>query len=290
MTISPFVFSPSLDQIRQHPFFNDGVQIPLFLPSSATETTPQWTHDEFGQLVPQMIGSENASSLLVNDSKKDKLLSIARGGSTRRLPLKAKDPNVNYGSEYEKPVEKDWGFSSNGFVQSGAVAASAKRSAAAISHFPRKSKPEVQPAFRVFDETADTAGSGSLKGSNHSKPPQARQSQTRLDSLMSMAANMRLDEQERTPAEKPLPPPTDNDAEVLLLMLERLSNCLDVSEQHKFSYDSSRVKPLSRGAPTKWITRYVDYTSKYGLGFLMNDGRYDRVCRLNDCANGAIMS
>lgn len=22
-----------------------------------------------------------------------------------------------------------------------------------------------------------------------------------------------------------------------------------------------------------WVTRYVDYTSKYGLGFLLNDGR-----------------
>jgi len=25
-------------------------------------------------------------------------------------------------------------------------------------------------------------------------------------------------------------------------------------------------------AATTWVTRYVDYTSKYGLGFLLNDG------------------
>ena len=24
---------------------------------------------------------------------------------------------------------------------------------------------------------------------------------------------------------------------------------------------------------TKWVSRFVDYTSKYGLGFLLNDGR-----------------
>ena len=96
-----------------------------------------------------------------------------------------------------------------------------------------------------------------------------------------MTENMRLGEEERSPAEKS--PPTDNEAEILLLMLERLSTVLDVSEQHKFCYSSSHVvKPVSRGAPTKWITRYVDYTSKYGLGFLMNDGRCDCVGRLND--------
>jgi hypothetical protein len=279
MPVYPLVFSPSLEQIRQHPFFHDGVQIPLFLPSSATETTPQWTQDEFGQLVPLMIGIENASSSFEKDATNNEPPTLSYGGSTRRLPLKAKDPNVHYGSEYEKPVQKDSGFRSTGFVQSAAVAASAKRTAVSISQFPRKSKPEVQPAFRVFDETVDDAGSGGLKASSHSKPPQARQLQTRLDSLTSMASNLRLDEEERAPAEKALFPHPDNDAEILLLMLERLSTALDVSEQHKFSYASNPPKPVSRGAPTKWITRYVDYTSKYGLGFLMNDGRCDRVCR-----------
>jgi hypothetical protein len=252
----------------------------MFLPSYATETEPQWMQNEFGQLVPRTTGSENESLLFVKDSKKDNRASLAIGGSAQRLPFKAKDPNVNFGAEYEKPAENDW-FNPHGFVQSAVVAASAKRSEVATLQFPRKSKPEVQPAFRVFDETADAVGSGSVKASNHSKPPQARQLHPRLDSIMSMAANMRLGNEERTPAEKP--PPTDNDAEILLLMLERLSTVLDVSEQHKFSYSSCQVvKPVSRGAPIKWITRYVDYTSKYGLGFLMNDGRCDRVCRLND--------
>jgi hypothetical protein len=265
------VFSPSIDQIRQHPFFKDGVQIPLFLPSYATETEPQWMHNEFGQLVPRTAGSENESLLLVKDSKKDSGASLAFGFSARRLPFKAKNPNMNFGTEYEKPAEKDW-FNPNGFVQSAVVAASAKRSEVATLQFPRKSKPEVQPAFRVFDETADAVGSGSEKSSNHSKPPQARQLHPRLDSIMSMTANMRLGEEERTPAEKPTQ--TDNDVEILHLMLERLSTVLDVCEQHKFIYSSSQVvKPVSRGSPTKWITRYVDYTSKYGLGFLMNDGR-----------------
>ncbi len=31
---------------------------------------------------------------------------------------------------------------------------------------------------------------------------------------------------------------------------------------------------------SKWVLRFVDYTSKYGLGFLLNDGRYvNWTCR-----------
>ena len=94
-----------------------------------------------------------------------------------------------------------------------------------------------------------------------------------MDGLVSMTSNLRLndDEERAPPIEKP--PPADSDAEVLLLMLERLTTVLEVSKQSEFTYATSQVKPASRGAPGKWITRYVDYTSKYGLGFLMNDGR-----------------
>ena len=31
---------------------------------------------------------------------------------------------------------------------------------------------------------------------------------------------------------------------------------------------------FNEGVATAWVTKYVDYTSKYGLGFLLNDGRY----------------
>ena len=62
-------FRPTLDEISQHAFFNDGVQIPLFLPSSATQVAPKWMHDEFGQLVPRPIESEEND--LLSSSKND---------------------------------------------------------------------------------------------------------------------------------------------------------------------------------------------------------------------------
>jgi serine/threonine protein kinase len=260
-------FSPTLEEIQQHPFFTEGVQIPLFLPSSATKVAPKWMHDEFGQLVPRPIESEENDLLSASSKNDPKSIkpALARGGSLRRLPLKNKDPNIKFGSEYEKPKENtdDW-FSPPGMVQGAVLAASAKRSQAAPIQFERKGKPEIQPAFRVFDETNSASA--------HSKPPQSRQSDFRVEGLVSRTSTLRLtDDEERTPAEKPSP--TDTDAEVLLLMLERLTAVLELSKQQDFSYAVSQVKPTSRGSPAKWITRYVDYTSKYGLGFLMNDGR-----------------
>ena len=234
---------------------------------------PMWTHDEFGQLVPRPIEGENEGRASRNDSltKKETLPSIPRGGALQRVPLKAKDPNVKFGSdEYEKPVEDQPWFNHPGLVQGAVLAACAKRSETTPIQFERKGKPEIQPAFRVFDETG-SATSGLSKGSIHSKPPQSRPSSGRVDGLIPLTSNLRVDDEERTPAEAPSP--ADSDAEILLLMLERLTTVLEVSQQQEFTYSTSQVKPASHGAPTKWITRYVDYTSKYGLGFLMNDGR-----------------
>jgi len=224
-------------------------------------------HDEFGQLVPRPIESENDLRTSKNDSMSKKP-ALARGGSMRRLPLKTKDPNVKFGSEYEKPADNntDW-FNPPGMVQSAVLAASAKRSQTTPIQFERKVKPEIQPVFRVFDET----GIASAVPEN-SKTPQSLASNDHMGALVPMTSNLRLnDDEQRTPIENP--PPADNDAEVLFLMLERLTTVLDLSKHQDFVYSLNQVTPTSRGSPTKWITRYVDYTSKYGLGFLMNDGR-----------------
>ena len=67
---------------------------------------------------------------------------------------------------------------------------------------------------------------------------------------------------------------TENDANILHQMLGNLETVMSITEQRKGSYHASSPQPVYRGGPNKWVTRYVDYTSKYGLGFLMNDGRY----------------
>ena len=64
----------------------------------------------------------------------------------------------------------------------------------------------------------------------------------------------------------------DKDAMALERMYSRLrdlSNRVDTAGPTIFGPAS----PIQSPGAEKWVTRYVDYTSKYGLGFLFSDGR-----------------
>lgn len=61
----------------------------------------------------------------------------------------------------------------------------------------------------------------------------------------------------------------DND----LQMLESMHNLLSQSFSAGKSVEAQNSVPTTELCEAKkWVTRYVDYTSKYGLGFLLNDG------------------
>jgi POLO box duplicated region len=63
------------------------------------------------------------------------------------------------------------------------------------------------------------------------------------------------------------------DGEILQSMVNRLDAVLDITGSRKGSYRLQVPRPVpSVHGPRKWVVRYVDYTSKYGLGFLLNDG------------------
>ena len=64
----------------------------------------------------------------------------------------------------------------------------------------------------------------------------------------------------------------------LQLMHKRLNECLDHYERIQngganIEFEVASLRDDEMWGATKWIVRYVDYTSKYGLGFLLNDGR-----------------
>lgn len=64
----------------------------------------------------------------------------------------------------------------------------------------------------------------------------------------------------------------DNDMKALEAMHTRLKGAIDNSTTGGGSNEIQSIPPQSSGV-SRWVTRYVDYTSKYGLGFLLNDGR-----------------
>jgi len=65
------------------------------------------------------------------------------------------------------------------------------------------------------------------------------------------------------------------DAYVLNNMVDRVSIVLDIVSSRDYSnvaVGSPSLVPVLKGGPVKWVDRYVDYTSKYGLGYLLSDG------------------
>ena len=64
----------------------------------------------------------------------------------------------------------------------------------------------------------------------------------------------------------------DYDMKALEEMHTRLNDMFLNVENFRGTSIHKPCQPIQVCGPTKWVTRYVDYTSKYGLGFLLNDG------------------
>merc|ERR1712157_177884 len=64
----------------------------------------------------------------------------------------------------------------------------------------------------------------------------------------------------------------DYDTTSLKVMHNRLTECVRESEYSEWKNNSQHKLSANHLGANKWITKYVDYTSKYGLGFLFNDG------------------
>ena len=79
-----------------------------------------------------------------------------------------------------------------------------------------------------------------------------------------------------SPRQRTAPAPQNIDAYTMNNMIERVSIVLDIVSSRDYSNvpaDSPSLVAVVHGGPVKWVDRYVDYTSKYGLGYLLSDGR-----------------
>lgn len=274
---------PKLHEIAIHPFFTQQ-PIPQSIPSTATHVEPQWEENEYGELV---IPSSKNQKLELLSAKPG----LPRANSLRR-PFASRDVNVDRTSQADKqkvPVK-------NGRdVVEGAVK-SALSALANIGSSAKSPAPAPQPAFRVFDETEDSKRAASEYQARKVSPPsQARKFE---EDIVSRTAAMSIRNHDVSPFQSTVahpspremistpmvssnrsspPPHQDQDAHILQDMIDRIESVLEVTSRRSYSHvhpDSPSLASFSRGGPQRWVSRYVDYTSKYGLGFLLNDGRY----------------
>ena len=131
-------------------------------------------------------------------------------------------------------------------------------------------------AFCGFDDEARELPPGVFSSTPssfaESKPPPVAPSAAEYSELKHLISPSEACTK-RQPSSHPSPTNSD-DLQELIMMHSRLEECL--ANYERIQNGGPKVEcPLKGGevwGAKKWVTRYVDYTSKYGLGFLLNDG------------------
>lgn len=252
---------PNLQEISCHPFLTTGY-IPESLPSNATHVAPQW-------------GAKNGfvTTSSINSAAYNGRPALPKSNSQSvRRPFGARDANIDnrgVGSErVEKKAAQSAPTTSTATTATSSspimdVQGAVKNAWSVVVNATTATTPtQSSSKFQVFDET-----------SNNKQPS---------SDIVSRTANLGLrSQQDALPYAVARPSPrniaTPNmDTYILNNMVERVSIVLDIVASRDYSSvpaDSPSLVPIMNAGPVKWVERYVDYTSKYGLGYLLSDGR-----------------
>jgi len=338
---------PTIDEVRDHSFFNIRDSIPLSLPAICTHVAPTWRKNEEGKLVPE-VDTRKISNIA--SFKQKKLYEGPGPGNpipTRR-PLSRRDMNQmqthrKNAGKVQKPVKTSSGntnFNSqrvngdnyNEKVGKNVVTKPARK----FKVFNENQNSDCRNELREQPERDDRIKNNSLSEVRSDKPAQQHvladdelAMRTKAMSIVSATSNplktqittspkLRDDKVYADIAEKveilcpvtsnvksgrsliedtqrkeksdpnaisqyikcaTAAPVVENDINMLQSMHNLLARSFCNAENLKVNRDecdSDINTPFDEkekiAAETKWVTRYVDYTSKYGLGFLLNDG------------------
>ena len=253
---------PTLDQVQNHSFFTHAdAKIPLSLPQSSTVEAPRWRINSKGEIVVDTTVKVHKDS---TDSKRRAPLrettnSNAAGGTLAAAGKGGAAEGAQNDKENKAP-----GF------EPRTTRSRAKAAAAAQNEGKEKeTKKTSKWAFKIYDDYVN--GKDGKKSEDKKKSADADveelTAKTAAFTLSGTNANTVSGSTSTASSRRSSAGSTiDNDMFALETMHQRLSQ----------SFKSGVVPPSSPVTPDsaakKWVTRYVDYTSKYGLGFLLNDG------------------
>jgi polo-like kinase 1 len=246
---------PSLETIMAHPFLSDN-PLPQYLPSSLLHRVPVWQENEFGILVCEGDATSATSSKA----------SLPR--FTSRHPFGARHPNMPRSTTSSfKPLKGDREGDSNRNMNTMLVPAKGMSS----------KKAAVSSEFQIYDESEPSETKPKIVAS-----PKPFAEVASDDVLVTRTASLSLAspamQMSKAPSVSSKSPENcvmlaDNDFDVVRNMVDQLDTVLAIANSRKGSYRAHSLQQVSsQNGPQKWVIRYVDYTSKYGLGFLLNDG------------------
>ena len=259
-----FQSSPNLDVIQRHSFLND-LNVPEYLPSLCLTQSPTWCRTEYGELVSEDEWNSTRTKATVHRP-------------SSRLPFSKYDANLARPKAETK--KKD------------TVASLRHTEVAARPVLPIP--PSHPTTFKIYDETTNNRHG---ERADHTSSTRSATSVSSSENLIARTKALTVDTSKKVmerkiaqPSPKPaaipspavMPSPTastpgqlgkNDESKFLHGQLERLETILGITEKRKGQYRPLTPSSMRNGSlPEHWVTRYVDYTSKYGLGFLLNDG------------------
>jgi len=252
---------PTLEEVQNHAFFTGAdVRIPMSLPQSSTVEAPHWRINSRGEIVVDITRASTSSKSKTSSS------------SSSRQPLREKtnDARPKSSSQATKPsvleADKENNVPTGRITRSRAKAAE-KEGAGKEEKTEKKSS---KWAFKIYDDYINSKEDKKKEKKAEKKTSAKDEGDADVDDLTAKTAAFTLSNggastasssSRRSSAGSAI----DNDMFALETMHQRLS------QSFKSAPPSVQAEAPDAGA-TKWVTRYVDYTSKYGLGFLLNDG------------------
>lgn len=226
---------PSLREIANHSFLSDRF-VPASIPSSSTHSAPQWRVDANGDLV-------------CDDHHK----AIRKPLAPRsRKPFASCD--MNHSSQ---PLKKLDSYSSS-------VLKTVTTCVAPASSCNKKKTPS---RFQIYEDTK--TASQSTEAYSHRQEVDL----VKLTNALAIASPARSVKSQVSAARSTYTAASTDDSEILKRLCSHVDTVLEVTSRRRGLYRPKSPRPVGpHASPMRWVLRYVDYTSKYGLGFMLNDG------------------
>ena len=247
---------PSLETISQHPFFtHDTKKIPKSLPSCCTHVAPDWQEDAHGQLVPVLAESEESVQRAKAPTRSRGESNNGRYGQyvdSRQRPneVRREDHKRNGAEKFE--IYDDKHHRQHEQFDSGR----------------RKGNYRSRDSGRHQKIEDDQIAGDDTDAPNRINNP-SNKGFDEVTKKLAACDIQGLDEKMTTENFTG----SDNDMNALEKMLSRINGAFGRIESTGAPLNFKPISPSQRQGAQKWVTRYVDYTSKYGLGFLLNDKR-----------------
>lgn len=234
-----------METIAAHPFFtHDPAKIPKSLPSCCTHVAPDWQEDRNGNLVPILAEVDEQRSNPSNSSRRKEVLS-----ENAVLPKKDSRSCVTQQTSTSKKPSKQFEIFSD-----------APKNRATVSNSHSSSSQIRSDDRRIYQ-------SNGIDFKDDEELTKGISEKLSACTIKDSDKDSELDRHSHIKGQG------DNDAVVLESMYSRLKDLGSLADANAISTKSRPAATIELGGAKKWVTRYVDYTSKYGLGFLFNDGR-----------------